>query len=42
MVERPVAASQARRAGDRALDVVAGPLDRPFDVQALGEARSNR
>src|ERR1700751_1548108 len=42
VVERPVAASQARRAGDRALDVGARAVDRLFDVQAFGQARRNR
>src|SRR5260370_23560472 len=41
-VERPMAASHARRAGDRALDEGAGAVDCPFDVQALGQACSNR
>src|ERR1700730_18363772 len=42
VVERPMAASKARRGGDRALDVGVGPLDRSFDAQPLGQARSNR
>src|SRR5260370_30049042 len=42
VVERPMAASQARRAGDRALDEGAGAVDCPFDGQALGHARSDR
>src|SRR6202048_4687970 len=42
VVERPMAASKARRGGDRALDVGVGPLDHSFDAQPLGQARSNR
>src|SRR5271170_1190647 len=42
VVERPVAASQARRTGDRALDVGAGSVDRLFYNQTLGQTRSDR
>jgi hypothetical protein len=42
VVERAVAAAQTWSAGDCSLDVGSGAFDRPFDIQALGQARSNR
>ena len=42
VVERPVAAAQTRRAGNRALHVDAGPIDRALDVEPLGEPGRDR
>src|SRR6516225_12024005 len=38
MVERPVAVTEPRRAGDRALDVISGTIDRALDAETLGDA----
>ena len=42
VVERSVAAAQARCAGNRALDVGACPVDSALDIEPLGEPGGNR
>src|SRR5262249_45750169 len=42
VVERPMAAAETRRAGDRALNIVTSAVDRAFDPETLGEAGCNR